>query len=61
MRDTDLFRQVLGLSAPWFAERCTFDPDQKQLDLYIDFAPGGRFTCPDCGRPECTGYDPLAS
>jgi transposase len=59
MQDTDLFQMALGLFPPWLVERCTFDPEQKQLDIYIDFSRGGEFTCPECGRPGCKAYDTL--
>ena len=57
MQDTDLFQMALGLFPPWLVERCTFDPEQKQLDIYIDFSRGGEFACPECGRPGCKAYD----
>ncbi len=59
MQDTDLFQMALGLFPPWVVERCTFDPEQKRLDIYIDFARGGEFACPECGRPGCKAYDTL--
>ncbi len=52
MQDTDLFQMALGLFPPWLVERCKFDPEQKQLDIYIDFSRGGEFACPECGRSE---------
>ena len=57
MQDTDLFQMALGLFPPWVVERCTFDPEQKQLDIFIDFSRGGEFACPECGRPGCKAYD----
>jgi len=57
MRETDLFAQALGLAAPWFVDECRFDAQQKQLDLYLDFTPGGLFACPHCDRIECKAYD----
>lgn len=59
MQDTDLFQMALGLFPPWLVERCKFDPDEKQLDIYIDFARGGEFSCPECGRSDCKAYDTL--
>jgi hypothetical protein len=41
MQDTDLFQMALGLFPPWVVERCTLDPEQKQLDIFIDFSRGG--------------------
>lgn len=57
MRDLDLFQMALGLTSPWFVDRCEFDVDQKQLDLYIDFHRGGLFACPVCGQANCVAYD----
>ncbi len=50
MRDTDLFQMALGLFPPWLVERCTFDRELKQLDIYIDFSRGGEFaSVPNAG------------
>ena len=57
MRETDLFAQALGLASPWFVDECLFDAQQKQLDLYLDFTPGGLFACPHCDHTECKAYD----
>lgn len=57
MRDLDLFQVALGLEAPWRVERSDFDAEARRLDVYIDFAPGGTFRCPECGRSGCKAYD----
>ena len=57
MRDIDLFQQALGLPAPWCVERSVFDPVKRRLDLYLDFARGATFCCPECGRGGCKAYD----
>lgn len=57
MKDTELLQMALGLIPPWLVERSTFDPEQKRLDIYIDFTRGGEFTCYGCGRPGCKAYD----
>lgn len=57
MRDVDLLGQALGLMAPWYAERSTFDAETRRLDIYIDFRRGGTFRCPECGRDGCKAYD----
>ena len=57
MRDVDLFAQALGLEKPWYVERSAFDPEEKRLDLTIDFEPGGTFSCPECGRSGCKAWD----
>lgn len=57
MQDTDLFQMALGLFPPWLVERCEFDPEEKRLDIFIDFSRGGEFGCPECGRAGCKAYD----
>jgi transposase len=59
MQDTDLFQMALGLFPPWLVERCKFDPEEKRLDIYIDFSRGGEFACPECGRQGCKAHDTL--
>lgn len=57
MRDTDLFQLALGLVPPWMVKACAFDAERKRLDIEIDFARGGRFPCPHCGRADCPVHD----
>ena len=57
MKDTELFQMALGIFPPWLVERSDFDPEQKRLDIYIDFSKGGEFTCHGCGREGCKAYD----
>jgi penicillin-binding protein 1A len=59
MQDTDLFQIALGLVPPWFVERSALDPEQKRLDIYINFSRGDEFPCPECGRPDCKAHDTL--
>jgi len=48
---------ALGLALPWQVKACTFDADRRRLDIEIDFARGGRFPCPACGKPDCPVHD----
>jgi transposase len=59
MDELDLFRLALGLDEPWRVTRTEFDPQAKQLDLYLDFPRGSRFACPEpgCGQRECPVFD----
>jgi hypothetical protein len=57
MRDTDLMQLALGLVPPWQVKACAFDADKRRLDIEIDFARGGRFSCPACGKPDCPVHD----
>jgi transposase len=57
VRDLDLFQMALGLGAPWHVARSEFDAASRRLDLYLDFASGGTFPCPECGARGCKAYD----
>ena len=59
MDEKQLFGVALGLQLPWFVTSCSFDAEEKQLDLHIDFEKGARFACPSCGREGCPVHDTL--
>lgn len=44
-----LFTLALGLQAPWQVKEVVFSSSEKQLDIYLDFKAGSKFTCPHCG------------
>ena len=46
----DLFSIALGLEKPWFIKAIEFKVEEKQLDLFIDFESGSKFTCPVCDK-----------
>jgi hypothetical protein len=52
MDELGLFTAALGLSGPWRVVRTEFDVEGTQLDLYLDFERGARFTGPakDCAQ-----------
>jgi len=58
MRDIDLFRMALGIEPPWVVMKSTFDGAAKRLGIYLDFARGSRFACPQCGA---AGSGPMTS
>jgi transposase len=57
MRDTDLFQLALGLKPPWQVSSSEFNPEQKRLDIKIDFPKGSTFSCPECGQVDLKAYD----
>jgi transposase len=57
MRDTALLQLALGLTPPWSVSRADFDAEARRIDIQIDFAPGSRFACPNCGKTDCPAYD----
>ena len=48
--DTDLFQMALGLTPSWQVPASEFDPDEKRLDIRLDFPRGSTFICPECGQ-----------
>ena len=46
----ELFGVALGLAKPWQVVKVTFSPQDRQLDLWLDFAAGSRFACSECGQ-----------
>lgn len=57
MQDLELFRAALGLPEPWRVIRTDFDPKAKRLDLYLEFARGARFGCPEQDEASCPVHD----
>ena len=44
-----LFTMALGLGEGWSVESCSFEGTPPELLLKLDFKPGHRFGCPECG------------
>jgi transposase len=59
MDSVELYRQLLGLTAPWTVERVDLDVARQQVDVHVGHPAGQRFACPECGR-ELGVYDHLA-
>jgi transposase len=59
MDSIELYRQLLGLTAPWTVERVELDMAKQHVEVHVGHAPGQRFACPQCGR-ELGVYDHLA-
>lgn len=51
------FAEALGLCTPWQVTKVAFSPEEKWLDITIDFPRGSTFTCPVCGAPGAKTYD----
>jgi transposase len=39
---------VFHIQEPWYVERCKFDDQLKQLDVYLKFREGAQFECSGC-------------
>jgi transposase len=59
MESVELYRHLLGLTAPWTVERVDLDMARQHVEVHVGHAAGQRFACPDCGR-EMAVYDHLA-
>ena len=57
MSTESLFAKTLGLSNPWEVSKVVFSPEEKRLDITIDFPRGSTFTCPVCGASGAKRYD----
>lgn len=48
MRDTALYRQVLGLTQPWSVSRVALKVEEKRVDVWVDHPAGQTWSCPKC-------------
>lgn len=56
MRDTELYRHLLGLAAPWEVSRVELSVEEGRVDVWAEHRKRTRFGCPDCDR-ELPVYD----
>ena len=45
-----VYAVALGLIPQWEVMETTLSVEEKRFDIRVDFAHGGRFTCPGCGK-----------
>ena len=55
MRDTDLYKAILGLTPPWTVGHVDLDVNGQQVTITVD-AGAGPFPCPEC-QASVPGYD----
>jgi transposase len=48
MRDTELYRGLLGLEPPWTVARVELDVKQRRVDVYAEHAKRKTWPCPEC-------------
>ena len=48
MRDTELYRHLLGLEAPWKVGRVELSVADGRVDVWVEHPARTRFSCPDC-------------
>ncbi|MGB2919369.1 MAG: hypothetical protein WBC15_03890, partial [Mycobacterium sp.] len=56
MRDTELYRHLLGLETPWKVGRVELSATDGRVDVWVEHPGRTRFACPDCER-ELSVYD----
>ena len=56
MRDTELYRHLLGVVSPWTVARVNLDIAQKRVDVFVEDAAGASWQCPECGA-SCPLHD----
>jgi len=55
MHDRELYRQILGIQAPWEVSKLDVDLPGTGVTVHIRHS-GADLTCPQCGT-SCAGYD----
>jgi transposase len=59
MRDTDFYRQILGLESPWSVDRVNLDLSGGRVDVHVKHDKGARWVCPQCDRKlACRDHSP---
>lgn len=49
MRDTELYRQLLGLESPWTVDRVELDMKTHRVDVFAKHERPKTWPCPECG------------
>lgn len=56
MRDTELYRHLLGLETPWTVSRVELSLKEQRVDVWADHPERTMWPCPECGT-ELPAYD----
>lgn len=51
MRDSELYRAILGLESPWTVARVSLDVKERRVDVYAEHEKRKTWPCPACGAP----------
>lgn len=51
VRDTELYRHLLGLVAPWTVSRVELDVTGQRVDVFAEHTKPKSWPCPECGKP----------
>ncbi len=50
MQDTELYRHLLGISAPWTVARVTLDLKAQRVEVFVEREPRSKLACPVCAK-----------
>ncbi len=50
MRDTELYKQILGLESPWYVSRVELKVAAQRVDIWIEHDFGVHWECPKCSQ-----------
>src|SRR5246127_1323486 len=50
MQDRELYRQILGIEAPWYVERVELKVAEGEVHVYLEHQETGSWPCPECGE-----------
>jgi len=53
----NIFEQALGVEEPWYISDVKFDPENKRLDIHLDFKKGSKFKWEDSEDESYPAYD----
>jgi transposase len=56
VKDTELYAQILGISAPFHVARVELQVAKGSVSIWVEHDEGERFDCPECGT-SCSVYD----
>jgi len=56
MQDRELYRQILGIEAPWLVERVELKLAEGEVHVYLEHGEITSWLCPECGAG-CQLYD----
>jgi transposase len=48
MRDTEFYRQILGLESPWYVSRVDLNVADRRVDIWLEHDFGVHRNCPKC-------------
>ena len=55
--EKELFSTALGIAEPAYIDEVVFDGAEGELHIHMNFRPGGRFSCCECGAADLPVHD----